>query len=103
MVVLSLGLPRTICMQASHADVRYPHMARNGGRNKQINVNMPPRSLYVMSGDAFLKWKHGVKAVDKPKGVALPWWNPYGEARVVVYRSTKVYSNAVFPPKINAA
>ena len=28
-----------------------------------INIEVPPRSIYVLSGDAQYKWKHGIKKV----------------------------------------
>ena len=70
---VSIGFPSAIYFHAADKRTQEENRQRNGGENKQVVVPLPPRSIYIMSGDAFLKWKHGIKATCY-EGQALPSW-----------------------------
>ena len=70
---VSIGFPSAIYFHAADKRTQEENRRRNGGENKQVVVPLPPRSIYIMSGDAFLKWKHGIKPTCY-EGQALPSW-----------------------------
>jgi len=62
-----------------------------------VEVTLPRRSIYVMTGDARLRWKHGILPQSKARLAALPpaaSWNPWNVRRSLTFRCTKYYSDA---------
>ena len=63
-----------------------------------IEVSLPRRSIYVMSGAARVDWKHGIRALPKalsPGEPPPPPWNPHNMRRALTLRATKAYSDIV--------
>ena len=66
---------------------------------ERVNIELPRRSIYVMTGDARTLWKHGIAKLSAKNTAKFtepsPSWNPYGMRRSITLRSTKAYSDAV--------
>ena len=58
-----------------------------------IEIELPRRSIYIMSENARYELKHGIRAVKKPAAGTAPSWNPHGERRSLTLRAHKAYSN----------
>lgn len=59
----------------------------------RVNVDMPRRSLYVLSGASRTEWRHGVNRVGGGVGAALaPSWNPQRTRRSLTLRASKTFN-----------
>ena len=60
-----------------------------------IELSLPRRSIYVMSGAARTDWKHGIRALPRAEanGPLPAAWNPHSLRRALTLRATKVYSD----------
>jgi hypothetical protein len=65
-----------------------------------IEVDLPRRSIYVMSGAARVDWKHGIRAVGSP--MPPPAWNPHNFRRSLTLRATKAFSDASLDAQLAA-
>ena len=62
-----------------------------------IEVYLPRRSIYVMSGRARFhgvgNWKHGVKPLEHAAEMSgVPPWNQQAERRALVFRPSKAWT-----------
>jgi len=68
-----------------------------------IELDLPRRSIYVMSGAARTDWRHGIRK-QMPQRLAQlpppPTWNARGVRRSLTLRSTKAYSDTVLQDRI---
>ena len=56
-----------------------------------VNVLLPRRSVYVMTGESRVAWKHGIFYTGR-EDTARPSWNPDGCRRSYTLRATKTFS-----------
>ena len=72
--------------------MRFTHQKQ---RALSVDVPLPRRSIYVMTGESRVDWKHAV--VPLPRAPAppaeVPWWNRGGWRRSLTLRATKPYSD----------
>jgi alkylated DNA repair dioxygenase AlkB len=63
-----------------------------------VEVQIPRRSIYVMSGEVRYDWKHGIRSQTDKLLLKVfsspPRWNPYNIRRSFTFRATKAYSDA---------
>lgn len=105
-VGVSLGQPSTIYFvpgnaktkkkgappqqQQSDVEVRVKHYPKSD--SFAIDITLPRRSIYVMSGASRVDWKHGIR--QQPKNIPqTPSWNPHAIRRSLTLRATKPYSD----------
>lgn len=96
-VGVSLGHELTLEM-TKEADANWSRLCRPAER--QVRVALPRRSIYVLSGEARYRWKHGLKATTgaaalRAARAAAPSWNPGCERRSITFRSTRAWSDLV--------
>ena len=60
-----------------------------------IELSLPRRSIYVMSGAARVDFKHGIRALPRvdPRAPPAVAWNPHSMRRALTLRATKAYSD----------
>jgi hypothetical protein len=59
-----------------------------------VTVPLPRRSIYCMTGECRLAWRHGIAKQDTKKLPAPPSWNPFNMRRSLTLRAQKAYSDA---------
>ena len=66
----------------------------NEGKDRsEVRVRMPPRSIYIFSGECRLHWKHGIKPLGPAESAAAKCaWNPNGVRRSITLRAAKPWS-----------
>jgi len=67
-------------------------------KGHKVELELPRRSIYIMTGDARTEWKHGISKMSSKNLNVFPeppTWNPLGMRRSITLRSTKAYSDAV--------
>ena len=81
--------------------VRIKHYDESG--SFAIELELPRRSVYVMSGAARTLWKHGIRQ-QKPSSLPPPPpWNPYNMRRALTLRATKAFSDACLQERLRQA
>ncbi|ACO70072.1 chromodomain-containing protein [Micromonas commoda] len=65
-----------------------------GQKSWALELEIPRRSVYVMSGAARTDLEHGIRAVKAPSQESAPAWNPLGVRRSLTIRAQKPYSDA---------
>ena len=70
----------------------------SNGKQKSVRVQLPRRSMYIMSGQSRTDWKHGImkqKPTNQP-----PVWNKLNMRKSLTFRSTKVFSDVYLERQI---
>ena len=62
-------------------------------KGKRVEIELPRRSIYIMSGPSRTDWKHAISPIED-KSPRSQNWNP-GFRRSLTMRTVKWYSNAV--------
>ncbi|EOD11793.1 hypothetical protein EMIHUDRAFT_214086 [Emiliania huxleyi CCMP1516] len=68
-----------------------------------IELELPRRSVYVMSGEARTLWKHGIRQQKPGSLPPPPPWNPYNMRRALTLRATKAFSDACLQERLRQA
>lgn len=71
---------------------------------QNVRVELPRRSVYVMTGESRTDWKHSLNGVLRPGfGVHAPLcWNPEGMRRSLTFRCTKQYNYDAMQHQLSA-
>tara|TARA_B110000977_G_scaffold188625_1_gene257117 strand:- start:21976 stop:23031 length:1056 start_codon:yes stop_codon:yes gene_type:complete len=72
------------------------------GQKFSVEVTLPRRSIYIMSGDSRHLWRHGIKLLDEAEHDA-PVWNKACVRRSQTLRAFKPYSNSVLRARLGEA
>ena len=72
--------------------------AISDGKKKSVRVQLPRRSMYIMSGSSRCDWKHGI-IKQKPTNPP-PVWNKLNMRKSMTFRSHKVFSDVYLERKI---
>ena len=68
-----------------------------------IEIYLPRRAMYVMSGAARTEWKHGIRQ-QKPGALPPPpAWNRFNMRRALTLRATKAFSDACLQQRLRQA
>jgi len=65
--------------------------------SEKVQIRLPRRSIYIMSGPSRTEWKHGISkmsAKNLKDFPSYPEWNPLGMRRSLTLRCTKAVSDA---------
>jgi len=71
-----------------------------------VDVQLPRRSIYVMSGAVRTEWKHGIRKLSTKNLAPFPpppAWNTFGMRRSLTLRPTKAYSDACLEQQLREA
>ena len=69
----------------------------HGVQSFAIELELPRRSIYIMSGESRTLWKHGIRPQTASRLAAFsapPPWNPLGARRSIILRCQKAFSDA---------
>ena len=71
---------------------------------KRVEIELPRRSIYIMSGPSRTDWKHAISPIIKKEDKSPPSqnWNP-GFRRSLTMRTVKWYSDAVLQIRLRKA
>jgi alkylated DNA repair dioxygenase AlkB len=58
-----------------------------------VELDLPRRSMYIMTRDARLNFKHGLRAQNPKRFASPPDWNPNNYRRSITLRHTKCFSD----------
>ena len=70
-------------------------------KGKRVEIELPRRSIYIMSGPSRTDWKHAISPIED-KSPPSQNWNP-GFRRSLTMRAVKWYSNAVLQIRLQKA
>ena len=92
---VSLGAPARITFQ--------PNIKPNVKPKAALSVQLPRRSIYVMTDQSRTAYQHSVDCVKQvDAGDAVPFWNPEGMRRALTFRTTKTYNYVALQHQVTA-